>query len=326
MTHNTNQNPNPSLNCAAPPLFSQAAAAALFAGKSFRPTFRGESVRAEFIQEAVVEEISSFFYSFSLRSLLQSISDLSKKEEQVLQWAETDSLQTVVQRLLYIIATYRKMLLRKCLEARHNNFESGTPTSTRDLQVLDLLSEAHSSSLIKLMEQLKQHILERHSRVSQSFQYISSSSSSASSVSIRPRSPDAIPSSSSSSASRTHFTEHIPQTSMPIFVVHSADYTESFAQLRASVDKIQFEQIQTRDDVDELKAALSSKITGPEMRGRDDIKGEIESSRGPPDDQSRPSSGSSRPGEGGSRSEPPKRGGGSNRGGGSHKGRGSRSS
>ncbi|KZV44225.1 hypothetical protein F511_43231 [Dorcoceras hygrometricum] len=51
MTHYTNQNPNPSLNCAAPPLFSQAAAAvcaaALFAGKSFRPTRRGESVRAD---------------------------------------------------------------------------------------------------------------------------------------------------------------------------------------------------------------------------------------------------------------------------------------
>ncbi|KZV17011.1 hypothetical protein F511_27875 [Dorcoceras hygrometricum] len=53
MTNNTNQNPNPSLNCAAPPLFSQAAAAAavcataLLAGISFQPTFRGESVRAD---------------------------------------------------------------------------------------------------------------------------------------------------------------------------------------------------------------------------------------------------------------------------------------
>ncbi|KZV18289.1 hypothetical protein F511_32210 [Dorcoceras hygrometricum] len=357
------------------------------------------------IWEAVVEEISSFFYSFSLRSLsaLQSVSDLAKKEERVLQWAETDSLQTAVQRRLYIIAKYREMLLRKFLEARHSNFESGTPTSTIDLQVLDLLSEAHSSSLIKLLEQLKQHGLEwapkalgevadlidgpwtvaegtdpwwrcgcrstvhaisrkkqlpqrpfvdafapicifiepvqdldsrkPFSRIVQrlwaencvdivqfslfghlqpvgtynlcrdiveagpvvdidavptgifnAFQHrlevegfydffvqpvvqnISSSSSSESSVSIRSRAPDAIPSSSSSSASRMHFTEHIPQTSMPTDVVPSADYTESFAQLRASIDKIQFEQIQTRDDVDELKVALSSKIKGLEMR------------------------------------------------------------
>ncbi|KZV26584.1 HXXXD-type acyl-transferase family protein [Dorcoceras hygrometricum] len=49
---------------------------------------------------------------------------------------------------------------------------------------------------------------------------------------------------------------------MPTVVVPSVDYTESFALLRASVDKIQFEQIQTRD---ELKAALSSNITGLEM-------------------------------------------------------------
>ncbi|KZV46892.1 hypothetical protein F511_34833 [Dorcoceras hygrometricum] len=91
--------------------------------------------------------------------------------------------------------------------------------------------------------------------------YISSSSSSESLVSIRPRSPDAIPSSSSSSSSRMHFTEDIPQTYLPTAVVPSADYTESFAQLQASVDQIQIDQVQTRDDVAELKATLSSKIT-----------------------------------------------------------------
>ncbi|KZV24640.1 hypothetical protein F511_27251 [Dorcoceras hygrometricum] len=114
------------------------------------------------IREALVEEISSLFYSFSLLSLsdLTSISDLAEKEEQVLKWAETDSLQTAVRRRLYIIAKYREMLLRKLLEARHDNFESGTPTSAIDLQVLDLLSEAHSISLINLLEQLKQHRLE----------------------------------------------------------------------------------------------------------------------------------------------------------------------
>ncbi|KZV41503.1 hypothetical protein F511_34853 [Dorcoceras hygrometricum] len=114
------------------------------------------------IREVVVEEIASFFYSFSLRSLsaLTSVSDLAEKEEQVLKWAETDSSQTEVRRRLYITAKYREMLLRKFLEARHNNFESCTPISAIDLQVLDLLSEAHSISLINLLEQLKQHRLE----------------------------------------------------------------------------------------------------------------------------------------------------------------------
>ncbi|KZV24744.1 kinesin-related protein [Dorcoceras hygrometricum] len=154
-----------------------------------------------------------------------------------------------------------------------------------------LLSYAHRISLKYLLEQMRQHKLEWtqscssnlferadvqskgiHSRFYPSIkstswpvvQYISSSSSSASSVSIRPRSQDAISSSSSSSASSMHFTEHIPQTSMPTVVVLYADYTESFAQLRTCVDQIQLEQVRTRDDIAELKAALSSKITNLE--------------------------------------------------------------
>ncbi|KZV25499.1 hypothetical protein F511_07209 [Dorcoceras hygrometricum] len=75
-------------------------------------------------------------------------------------------------------------------------------------------------------------------------QYISSSSSSESSVPIRPRSTRSTSSSSSSSAS--HF-------------------TESIAQLRASINQIKLEQLSTLDSIDELKAALSGKIIGLEM-------------------------------------------------------------
>ncbi|KZV22410.1 Cyclin-like F-box domain containing protein [Dorcoceras hygrometricum] len=48
------------------------------------------------IRDAVVEEIATFFHSFSIRSLsaLKSVSNLAAKEEQMLKWAETDSLQT----------------------------------------------------------------------------------------------------------------------------------------------------------------------------------------------------------------------------------------
>ncbi|KZV15959.1 hypothetical protein F511_25376 [Dorcoceras hygrometricum] len=79
---------------------------------------------------------------------------------QMLAWEETDSLQTAVQRRLYIIAKYREMLLRIFLEAMHQNFESSTPTTAIDLQVLDMLSKAHRLYLIMLREQMRVHKLE----------------------------------------------------------------------------------------------------------------------------------------------------------------------
>ncbi|KZV23068.1 hypothetical protein F511_25110 [Dorcoceras hygrometricum] len=57
--------------------------------------------------------------------------------------------------------------------------------------------------------------------------------------------PPDDPNSSSSSDSPMHFT----------------DYTEASAQLRATIDKISLEQVQTRFHIDELKAALSKKIS-----------------------------------------------------------------
>ncbi|KZV16897.1 hypothetical protein F511_33676 [Dorcoceras hygrometricum] len=82
-------------------------------------------------------------------------------------------------------------------------------------------------------------------------------------------------------------------------------------------------RMETQEGINTLSTKFSE-IIAYINKGRDDKKGE-ESSRGPPpDDRSRPGSGSSRPGEGGSRSEPPKRGGGSNRGGASRSSRGFR--
>ncbi|KZV30154.1 hypothetical protein F511_16041 [Dorcoceras hygrometricum] len=85
---------------------------------------------------------------------------MAAKEEQMLAWAETDSLQTTVVRRLYIIAKYREMLFRKFLEARHSNFESGTPTKAIDLQILDILSDAHRIALEKLLKKMREHRLE----------------------------------------------------------------------------------------------------------------------------------------------------------------------
>ncbi|KZV35961.1 hypothetical protein F511_33941 [Dorcoceras hygrometricum] len=41
----------------------------------------------------------------------------------------------------------------------HQNFESGTPTTAIDLQVLEMLSDAHHIALKQLMEQMRQHKL-----------------------------------------------------------------------------------------------------------------------------------------------------------------------
>ncbi|KZV32515.1 hypothetical protein F511_35120 [Dorcoceras hygrometricum] len=249
---------------------------------------------------------------------LESVSDLAAKEEQMLAWAEIDSLQTAVQRRMYIIVKYREMLLRKFLEARHSNFESGMPTTAIDLKVLDLLSDAHRIVLEKLMEQLKIHKLAwtrpsisslcgvMYNMVEFFHDFILASigqvvdieadpmdffgvfrrgldvdlnfSSSSSSQSENPSSS----SSSSSNDSHMPFTaddipeipssddvlqiEETPDVQISLLTagVPSTDYTEAFVQLRATVDNISLEQVQTKFHIDKLKAGLSKKISSLE--------------------------------------------------------------
>ncbi|KZV15958.1 hypothetical protein F511_25375 [Dorcoceras hygrometricum] len=215
----------------------------------------------------------------------------------------------------------------------HQNFESSTPTTAIDLQVLDMLSKAHRLYLIMLREQMRVHKLEWtrpynsrlfeganrqrvgtynlctyivavgpvvdrsgiSRRIVNNVQYsirivdfikmpspdtvaaepiVDIETDPTESLGISQRHPDAVPnfgsssssqsanpnspSSSSSSDSSMHFTlddipsneeitvDDIPQTeetpavqnSMPTAIVSSHDYTEDFAQLRATVDKI----------------------------------------------------------------------------------------
>ncbi|KZV58383.1 hypothetical protein F511_15506 [Dorcoceras hygrometricum] len=54
--------------------------------------------------------------------------------------------------------------------------------------------------------------------------------------------------------------EDLPQIDMPIVASQSTHFIESTAQLRASIDQIQFEQVQTMESVDDLKAELSKKM------------------------------------------------------------------
>ncbi|KZV31954.1 hypothetical protein F511_39106 [Dorcoceras hygrometricum] len=170
----------------------------------------------------------------------------SAKEEQLLKWTKTDSLQTAVQRRLFITAKYREMLLHKFLEARHQNLVSGTPTSEIDLQVLDMLSEAHRIALIKFLEQPRLRKL-KWTWPSSSILFGEADLSSDSSTST---------SSTSSSDSHINFVDDLPQIDMPTVTFPTTNFTESTAQLRASIDNIQFEQ----DGITTIRAQLSEII------------------------------------------------------------------
>ncbi|KZV30262.1 hypothetical protein F511_38333 [Dorcoceras hygrometricum] len=113
------------------------------------------------LREKVIEDVSIFVISFSLRKLatLQS-EDIFAKEGQVLSWAETDSSFVAIQRRRLIIAKYRELLLRKFIEARRKNLVSGTPTSAIDLKVLKLLGAAHLFASKVLLRNMREHQLE----------------------------------------------------------------------------------------------------------------------------------------------------------------------
>ncbi|KZV21375.1 hypothetical protein F511_22779 [Dorcoceras hygrometricum] len=107
------------------------------------------------LREKVIDEVTAFFNSFSLRRLavLKSLKDIAANEEKVLTWGETDSVQIALQRRLYIVAKYRELLLRKFFAAHRANFSFGQPWSAMALQIIDLLSSAHSSSVKNLLTQ-----------------------------------------------------------------------------------------------------------------------------------------------------------------------------
>ncbi|KZV30925.1 hypothetical protein F511_28875 [Dorcoceras hygrometricum] len=107
------------------------------------------------LREKVIDDVAKFFNSFSLRRLavMKSVKDIAAKEEQVLTWAKTDSVQVALQRRLYIDAKYRELLLRKFLEAHRANFSFSQPWSSMVLQIIDLLSAAHSTSVKNLLTQ-----------------------------------------------------------------------------------------------------------------------------------------------------------------------------
>ncbi|KZV22771.1 hypothetical protein F511_15516 [Dorcoceras hygrometricum] len=80
------------------------------------------------LRDQVMVDVVEFFHSFSLNKLtdLDALLALKEKEKLMLDWAETDSLETAVKRRLFILSRYREMLLRTLLDShRHYLQEHG---------------------------------------------------------------------------------------------------------------------------------------------------------------------------------------------------------
>ncbi|KZV44721.1 cell division control protein 2C [Dorcoceras hygrometricum] len=111
------------------------------------------------LRDRVMKDVVEFFHSFSLNKLtnLDALLELKEKEKLMLEWAETDSLETAVKRKVYILAKYREMLLRKFVESHRKYYTPGQPWTATSSQIIYLLTVAHSKSLEALVAHQKEH-------------------------------------------------------------------------------------------------------------------------------------------------------------------------
>ncbi|KZV41914.1 hypothetical protein F511_17422 [Dorcoceras hygrometricum] len=110
------------------------------------------------LRAQVIDADDQFFHSFSFKKLATiNIEELSKKEEQVLCWGETETTHVALNRKRYILLKYREVLVRKFLESWKNNFVPGKGSSAIDLKVIDMLSDLHLFVLEELREQALAH-------------------------------------------------------------------------------------------------------------------------------------------------------------------------
>ncbi|KZV33735.1 putative histone-lysine N-methyltransferase ATXR3 [Dorcoceras hygrometricum] len=111
------------------------------------------------LRDRVMVDVVEFFHSFSLNKLtdLDALLALKAKEKLMLEWAETDSLETAVKRRLFILSRYREMLLRTLLDSHRHYLVTGQPWTATASQTFDLLSAVHSESLDALRNQQQEH-------------------------------------------------------------------------------------------------------------------------------------------------------------------------
>ncbi|KZV47092.1 hypothetical protein F511_07879 [Dorcoceras hygrometricum] len=112
------------------------------------------------LRAQVIDEVASFFHSFSLKKLATiNFEEMYRKEEQVLSWGETESPQEAIQRKFYILLKYRTILVWKFLDAWRANFVPGQGSSAVDIQVIEMLSDLYLSFLEELAKEARAHNL-----------------------------------------------------------------------------------------------------------------------------------------------------------------------
>ncbi|KZV56921.1 NADH dehydrogenase [Dorcoceras hygrometricum] len=112
------------------------------------------------LRAQVIDEVASFFHSFSLKKLATiNFEEMYRKEEQVFHWGETESPQVAIQRKFYILLKYRTVLVWKFLDAWRANFVPGQGSSAVDIQVIELLSDLYLSLLEELAKEARAHNL-----------------------------------------------------------------------------------------------------------------------------------------------------------------------
>ncbi|KZV24800.1 hypothetical protein F511_34773 [Dorcoceras hygrometricum] len=110
------------------------------------------------LREKIIEDVDQFFQSFSFKKLASiNVDEMSRKEELVLSWGETESIHEALSRKRYILLKYREMLVRKFLESWKKNCKPSEGTSATDLQVIDMLWERHLDVLQEFSKKVLAH-------------------------------------------------------------------------------------------------------------------------------------------------------------------------
>ncbi|KZV30242.1 delphilin-like [Dorcoceras hygrometricum] len=114
------------------------------------------------VRDSVMQAVVDFFASFSLNTMpdMESLKDLKEKEKLMMAWAETNTLAIAVRRQLYVLTKYREMLLHIFLESSRRYLAPDQPWTDMAVQVINLLSAAHSQSLEDLTAQQQEHKIE----------------------------------------------------------------------------------------------------------------------------------------------------------------------
>ncbi|KZV50593.1 hypothetical protein F511_17180 [Dorcoceras hygrometricum] len=114
------------------------------------------------VRDSVMKAVVDFFASFSLNTIpdMESLKDFKEKEKLMMKWAETNTLATAVRRQMYVLTNYREMLLRTFLESYRRYIALDQPWTDMAVQVISLLSAAHSQSLEDFKAQQQEHKIE----------------------------------------------------------------------------------------------------------------------------------------------------------------------